>query len=234
MSTYPSCQRTSCYASRQTGRKEKEKRTVQPRTPPLKNRYFFHPLRIIAPSIQLCRNRGCALIFSGLRILVCFDSSNHKGQGNPLLVEQWERDRKAASLPKRALHLDRPAVLFDNAQGNREARSHPWLDGSVWGSVKALKTERLRQYRRGRRTFRSPPQRSVSIPSGLLADRLLMPDFRTRKGKKLRATDAAQGLFFLLPYPMSGCSNLKSTLIGDMHKTIAITVQQITRTHAHP
>ena len=59
--------------------------------------------------------------------------------GNPLLVEQWERDRKAASLPKRALHLDRPAVLFDNAQGNREAKSHPWLDASVWSSVKALK-----------------------------------------------------------------------------------------------
>jgi hypothetical protein len=58
---------------------------------------------------------------------------------NRLLVEQWERDRKAASLAKRTLHLDSPAVLLDNAQGNREAKSHPWLDGSVWGSVKALK-----------------------------------------------------------------------------------------------
>src|SRR5260221_12841328 len=61
-----------------------------------------------------------------------------------------------------------------------------------------------------------------------------MFDFRTRKGKKLRATDAAQGLFFLLPYPIRGCGNLESTVIWDMHKTIAITVQQVTRTHAHP
>src|SRR2546421_12569982 len=59
----------------------------------------------------------------------------------------------------------------------------------------------------------------------------MLLSFRTRKGKKLRATDAAQGLFFLLPYPISGCGNLNSTLIGDMHKTIAITVQQSTRTH---
>jgi hypothetical protein len=46
-------------------------------------------------------------------------------------VEQWEQDHKAASLPERAFHFDSPPVLLDNALGNRETQSHPWLDARV-------------------------------------------------------------------------------------------------------
>src|SRR5258708_730782 len=56
---------------------------------------------------------------------------------------------------------------------------------------------------------------------------------RAGEGGEFRTRDTAQGLPFLSPDAVSRLSDLVCTLIGDMHDTIGVSVQQITRTDAH-
>src|SRR5437588_11341642 len=65
-----------------------------------------------------------------LRQLVC--------ESTILCVEEGERDDKAASPTRCALHTDRPTVLLNDASGNGEAKSHSWLRASVFGPIKTL------------------------------------------------------------------------------------------------
>src|SRR5712671_3825645 len=53
------------------------------------------------------------------------------------------------------------------------------------------------------------------------------------EGSEFRTRDTAQGFLFLSPDAISSLSDLVCTLIGDMHDTIGVSVQQVTRTDAH-
>jgi len=54
------------------------------------------------------------------------------------------------------------------------------------------------------------------------------------EGGEFRTRDSAQGFPLLSPDAVSGLSDLVRTLIGDMHDTIGVSVQQVTRTDALP
>jgi hypothetical protein len=53
------------------------------------------------------------------------------------------------------------------------------------------------------------------------------------EGSEFRTCDTAQGFPFLSPDAVSSLSDLVCTLIGNMHDTISVSVQQVTRTDAH-
>src|SRR4051794_11331437 len=53
------------------------------------------------------------------------------------------------------------------------------------------------------------------------------------EGSEFRTCDTAQGFLFLSPDTVSSLSDLVCTLIGNMHNTIGVSVQQVTRTDAH-
>src|SRR6266446_3801124 len=53
------------------------------------------------------------------------------------------------------------------------------------------------------------------------------------EGGEFGTRDSAQGFPFLCPDAVSSLSDLVCTLIGDMHDTIGVSVQQVTRTDAH-
>src|SRR5436190_4765329 len=55
----------------------------------------------------------------------------------------------------------------------------------------------------------------------------------TRGGGEFGTRDTAQGFPFLCPDAVSSLSNLVYTLIGDMHDTIDVSMQQVARTDAH-
>jgi hypothetical protein len=52
-------------------------------------------------------------------------------------------------------------------------------------------------------------------------------------GGEFGTRDTAQGFPFLCPDAVSSLSDLVCTLIGDMHDSIGVPVQQVTRTDAH-
>src|SRR6266849_6830566 len=56
---------------------------------------------------------------------------------------------------------------------------------------------------------------------------------RAGEGAEFRTRDTAQGFPFLSPDVVSRLSDPVYTLIGDMHDTIGVSVQQVTRTDAH-
>jgi len=53
------------------------------------------------------------------------------------------------------------------------------------------------------------------------------------EGGEFGTRDTAQGFPFLGPDAVSSLSHLVCTLIGDMHNTVDVSVQQVTRTDAH-